>query len=408
MRSLVLICLIIFALIAYGCAQEPQPLTQESPATTPAPSQPSEEELKTEIDQLVTQVASDDWSKREEATNKLRNFIKELKNRQHVIELLKKRIEESSDQEVRWRIESVIDSYVRPWKYFEKLRELKGHEDAVNCIVFAPDSGLLASGSDDRTIRIWNPHTGECLRTLWRHKSWVNSVAYSPDGKFLASAGADGTIRIWNPETGKRLRILEEHGPVAFSPDGKLLASGGGKILNSQTCECLRILKQPEGIRSFAFSPDGKMLAAASGDTIGTVRIWNPQTGECLVTLTEHPGVVDSVAFNPDGNMLASAGQYETIHVWDPHTGKLLRSLTGHSGNVRSVAFSPDGKMLASAGSDETVRIWDPDTGECLRTLEEHITGRGYVTRSSSWSLAFSPDGRMLAADLAIWGIREK
>ena len=121
---------------------------------------------------------------------------------------------------------------------------LEGHTDLVWSVAFSPNGETLASGSQDRTIRLWNPNNGNLKRTLTGHRDAVNSVAFSPDGRTLASGSWDGTIRLWNPNTGKLKRTLTGH---------------------------------TDGISFVAFSPDGNMLASTSGDR--TIRLWNPNTG---------------------------------------------------------------------------------------------------------------------------------
>ena len=224
-------------------------------------------------------------------------------------------------------------------------------------VAFSSDGGMLASGSVDSTIRLWDVSTGKMIRTLTGHTAPVDSVAFSPDGRMLASGSMDDTVKLWDVDTGKLIRTL-------------------------------LILRTLEWVDSVAFSPDG--LTLASGACDHTIKLWNVGTGKLIRTLTGHTGPILSVAFSPDGRMLASGSGDHTIKLWNVTTGKLIRTLTGHMDEVWSVAFSPNGRTLASGAGDETVKLWDVATGKSICTLEGH-TG-------SVYSVAFSPDGQALAS----------
>ncbi|KAM0393285.1 hypothetical protein ACHAPZ_010238 [Fusarium culmorum] len=172
------------------------------------------------------------------------------------------------------------------------LLTLEGHSSYVNSVVFSHDSKKVASGSDDKTIRIWNAETGECERELKGHSSWVRSVVFSHDSKKVASGSFDKTIRIWNAETGKCERELKGHSSyvnsVVFSRDSKKVASGSSdktiRIWNAETGECERELKGHSSyVNSVVFSHDSKKVASGSFDK--TIRIWNAETGKCEETV---------------------------------------------------------------------------------------------------------------------------
>ena len=230
---------------------------------------------------------------------------------------------------------------------------LEGHTDLVWSVAFSPNGQTLASGSQDRTIRLWNPQNGNLKRTLTGHRDAINSVAFSPNGQTLASGSWDGTIRLWNPNNGKLIRTLTGH---------------------------------TDGISFVAFSPNGRILASTSGDR--TIRLWNPQNGKHIRTLTGHTNMVDSVAFSPDGQTLASGSRDQTIRLWNPQNGRLRRTLEGHTGDVSRMMFSPDGQTLVSASRDDTVRLWNPNNGQLKRTL----------TNRTGWTkpVIFSSDGQNL------------
>lgn len=260
-----------------------------------------------------------------------------------------------------------------------------GHSGEVNTLAFSPDGKILASGSGDNTIKLWEEATGKLLRTLEGHSFSVSTVAFSPDGMILASGSADNTIKLWEIASGKLLRTLKGHfdqvNVITFSPDGKTLASGSGdhigiegigmsddytiKLWEMASGRLLRTLESHSNIvTTLAFSPDGKILASGSEDC--TIKLWEAATGELHRTLEGHFDDVHAVAFSPSGTTLASGGADKTIKLWEIVSGRLLCTLKGHSDIISALAFSSDGKLLASGSNDETIRLWEIPSGELL------------------------------------------
>ncbi len=192
--------------------------------------------------------------------------------------------------------------------------EVSGHTDTVQSLAFKPNSYLLASGSEDDTIRIWD--VGDInnlrhVRTLRGHTRDVYSVAWSPDGRTLASASGDGTVRLWNPNNGINFAILRGHADwvtcVAWSPDGSILASGSRdktiRLWNPDTHGTRRVLNAT--VYSLAFHPNGQTLASGTDNSLF---LWNPNTGARKAVLGLWRSVVSALAFSPNGQILAGRG----------------------------------------------------------------------------------------------------
>jgi WD40 repeat protein len=281
------------------------------------------------------------------------------------------------------------DQCVRVWdvETGDCLRTLQGHTHLISSVTFAAvdesESAagedtcyVMASGSDDQTIRVWNYQNGEHLKTLRGHSSWVQSVSFSANRELLSSGSRDHTVRVWDWRTGECLHTLQGHThrvkSVTFSPQENLLASSSDdhtiKLWDAATGQCLQTLAgHTDSVLSVAFSPDGSLMASGSADR--TIRLWNVQTEQCLYTLQGHTHRIRSVGFSPDGQILASGGDDQTVRLWNAANGNHLRTLLGHTRTIWSIAFNPRDFMLASGSEDETIRLWDIHTGDCLRGL---------------------------------------
>jgi len=285
------------------------------------------------------------------------------------------------------------DQRIRLWDVDtgQCLQTLSGHTNLVSSITFAPKNingetvaemgksqnhQILASSSDDTTIKLWDVDTGECLQTFWGHDSWVYSVSFSPNGQILASGSRDQTVKLWDWHTGECLHTLQRHvqqvKTIGFSPCGRMLASGSNdntiKLWDANTGTCLQTLEgHSDWVLSVVFSPCTNILASASGDE--TIKLWDVNTGECLKTFLGHKYRVRTIAFSSDGKILASGSDDQTVQLWDISTGNVRKTFQGHQKAVRSIAFSPNRPLLASSSEDETIKLWDIETGQCVKTM---------------------------------------
>jgi len=291
---------------------------------------------------------------------------------------------------------------------FRLVQTFTGHQGEVTSVAFSPYGRMLASGSTDGTVKLWDLATQTLKKTLTGHDDYIEAVSFSPDGHLLATGSADGTIKLWDIPEGDLKQTFKGNGDsiltVAFGPHAQMLAAGGWdstiEIWDVTTGKLKETLKgHGRPVSSVVFCPDGHLLASASEDK--TIKLWNVATGELVKTLTGHEGKVTSVDFNPDGNLLASGSGDTTVKIWDVASGLAVQTFTGHKLWVRSVTFSPDGRLLASGSHDNTIKVWDVPTGKVKQTLRGH----GFDVES----VAFSRDGQWIASGSAdrsikLWG----
>ncbi|MFF5227730.1 pentapeptide repeat-containing protein [Dactylosporangium sp. NPDC000521] len=291
------------------------------------------------------------------------------------------------------------DRSVRVWDAVTGIQQvqLAGHTDWVRSVVWSPDGTRVATGSDDRSVRVWDAMSGAEELRLSGHDSWVNAVAWSPDGTRLATGSGDRSVRVWDAVSGAEERRFSDHGSwvnaVAWSPDGLRLASAGDdrsvQVWDAVTgAEELRLVGHADWVRSVAWSPDGTRLATGSDDS--SVRVWDAVTGAEELRFSGHDSPVNAVVWSPDGTRVATGSDDRGVRVWDAVSGAEELRFSGHDSWVSAVAWSPDGTRLATGGGDRSVRVWDAVSGA------EELRFSGHIT--SVLAVAWSPDGTRLAS----------
>jgi WD40 repeat protein/transcriptional regulator with XRE-family HTH domain len=280
-------------------------------------------------------------------------------------------------------------------------RVWQAHTDIATTLAFSPDERLLASGSADGSVRLWDVESGAML---WSggQASTILCVAFASDGGLLASGGLDATVRLWDPKLGTLLEALPHPGPVsalAWSPDGHLLATGDDagtirqwEIGPGRPATCVEsLVGHSSWVWGLAFAPDESLLASASWD--GSVKLWElGEAGRLRLRqrLLGHTQQVQPVAWSPDGGTLASGSFDHTIRLWDAKQGLARVVLQGHRAAVHGLAFTPDSRHLLSGSPDGTLRLWEVERGQCVRVLQ------GYD--ACLYDLDWSPDGTQLAS----------
>ena len=295
-------------------------------------------------------------------------------------------------------VDNVIkETQIFRWKSVDTLR---AHTAAVNTVAWDPDGARLASGSDDKTVRIWSFGTeiGTVLRhTLTEHTGPVFCAAWDKNAPpTLASVGLGRTWYTWDGLSGKLkstgqlraegssiLSVAWYSGGTVITTPGETsvdvnrndlivtgFANGTVEVWSIEPHQKLETLRgHTDAVNAVAWNPDGTHIASGSDDK--TVRVWNAQTGALIESLRGHTDAVNAVAWNPDGTHIASGSDDKTIRVWDAEVGELLETLGGHTGAVNAVDWSPDGTHIASGSDDKTIQMWEHESAGANDEVDE-------------------------------------
>jgi WD40 repeat protein len=281
--------------------------------------------------------------------------------------------------------------YVFDVKTGERLHRLEGHTELINSVAFSPDGGILASGSQDKTIRLWEATFGKLLKVLTGEKGVspqdepITCVAFFLDGKKLASCGTNNYVTFWDIATG-----LWEHKAwtyhrkedgcihLAISQDSKTLAVAGTPAADGGFGS-ISVYSVDHGIKyvwtrphdrgkpatHVSFSSDGKKVLSCGADN--TMRVWDTSNGTPVANLSDIDRVLRGAILSRDGTWVVSATSDGTIQIWDVHAGKVLQTSNSDNRKIRGLAIASDESVLAIWGEDNTVSIWKvSQTGQGL------------------------------------------
>ncbi|KAF1813145.1 WD40 repeat-like protein [Eremomyces bilateralis CBS 781.70] len=275
------------------------------------------------------------------------------------------------------------------------------HNSVVCCVRFSLDGRFVATGCN-RSAYIYDVQTGQRVAELKDESLvddtdlYIRSVCFSPDGRYLATGAEDKIIRVWDIQSRTIKNEFRGHEQDIYSLDfarnGRLIASGSGdrtvRLWDVERNELLFTLQIDDGVTTVAISPDNRNVAGGSLDK--SVRVWDTATGLLRERLegdnVGHKDSVYSVAFSPSGREIVSGSLDKTIKMWElqpqhmmphggvnpPGRGQCTRTFEGHKDFVLSVALTPDGRWVLSGSKDRGVQFWDPLTGAAQLMLQGH------------------------------------
>jgi len=312
---------------------------------------------------------------------------------------------------------------------------LKGHSNAVEVVLFSPDNKFIYTGSQDKSIRIWDFVTGVQIISITGHSNWVSNLVFFQNGDRVLSSSWDKSLKVWdrtlwheNSSSTNKNNHKERVRTCNISKDAKFIVSGAedakvkiwddkGNLINNITFhkgqvqsvrfsnDCKFVISNSSDgiinifdvasgniIHSYEkkyclycdFSPSGKQFFYSQLDPSFNPETFEPckdnnslylcdtETGQLINRFEDHNGNINQAASSMDFKFIFTASDDRTVKMFEVSSGKCVKTFNGHTGDVKSVGVSIDGKLLVSGGWDNSVKIWSIESGECIRTLIGH------------------------------------
>jgi len=269
------------------------------------------------------------------------------------------------------------------WNFKPQMRPFKfsGHKGAITDLAINPLGDIIASSSTDQTVRLWTNAVGGKNKILKCHPSPIRSVDFSSDGKLLMTGSNDKTIKIFElyPKH-KFISSYKGHSNwvrcARFSPDNRLIGSCGDDnaviIFDvEQKTVKYRFLDHSSNVNSCRFSPDGTIISSAGND--GKIKLFDIRMGRLIQHYDAHNDKINCISYHQSGNYIISGSDDSTIKIWDLKMGQILYTVHGHRGKVKSVNFNIDGDYFCSGGEDSILMVWKSN----IKNMDEEFNTLG-------------------------------
>ncbi|ORY93136.1 WD40-repeat-containing domain protein [Syncephalastrum racemosum] len=301
-----------------------------------------------------------------------------------------------------------------------KVRELKGHKEKVHTVAWNSDGRRLASGSVDRTARVWTPHRGTDIRystELKGHTDSVDQLDWDPTHPdHLATASCDKTVRLWDQRTGKCTGTVNTGGEninICWSPNGQHIAVGDKNdtisFIDTRTNTILNTKKHSMEVNEIAWNQANDLFFVTTGQ--GKVHVYDYPSLEHLHSLRGHTANCYCVEADPTCRFIAAGSADATVTLWDLKTLNCVRSFTELTWPVRTLSFSYDGQFISSASEDNFIDISHVESGRSVYHIQCSAAMNTIAWHPRDYLLAYAgdelgPDGKY-AGNLRIFSVKD-
>ena len=280
--------------------------------------------------------------------------------------------------------------------------------NSFHCLAYSPDDRLLAAGSSNDEIEIYDMLSYRVLKILLGHTSAVSALAFTHNGRFLASGSYDHTVRIWDVSLGTDICVITHNftwiQALSFSSDDRyLIINDDNYQVAIWNLEQQNIEFTLEGFCS-DISPNGKNII--TGERTGVIKIWEFETMKEILSINACTGILNIVEFCSSGEFILSVSDDNIIRVWNAADGSLLHAFEGHQETISSASFCPKGRQIVSSSFDKTIRIWDMERGflgsKAVYQGNSSINALSFISGSRNFA-SVDGDGNVI-----IWSLDDK